>query len=191
MTATALQEEIDSCFKAGMNDYLAKPCRKHELLAMVEKWTSMAVTETESNNRLATTRSSNSSIEYENLIDNTLLQELANDVSEEMMPEMIDLFISETDKRLKRIKSAAHRQDLKLIALESHALKSTAATFGAIYLSTVFTQLEVQSRQGNIKNSLTLAKQVDQISKETMSVLHASRFMTNRSPQDNNKKFVI
>ncbi len=177
MTATALQEEIDMCFQAGMNDYLAKPCRKHELLAMVEKWSS--ITDTELNDRLSTVSSAALSIEHDNLIDNHILQELANDVSEEMMPEMITLFISETEKRLKIITSAAHRQDLMSIAMESHALKSTAATYGAVHLTTLFTQLESQSKQGNIKNSLTLIKQVDQISRETISALQNCTYMVN------------
>ncbi|MEE9423761.1 MAG: ATP-binding protein [Methylococcales bacterium] len=179
MTATALQEEIDMCFQAGMNDYLAKPCRKHELLAMVEKWSSISLTETKLNDRLSSTSNAAISVECANLIDHHILQELANDVTEEMMPEMINLFISETNKRLKIITSAAHQQDVMQITIESHALKSTAATFGAVHLATIFTQLEAQSKLGNINNSLMLVKQVEPILKKTMSALQNSTFMLN------------
>jgi PAS domain S-box-containing protein len=183
MTATALQEEIDLCFQAGMNDYLAKPCRKHELLAMVEKWSAFPILETELNDDFFTTSSANKIIEendlYNNLIDNHILAELAHDVTEEMMPEMIDLFIAETDKRLKRVVLAGQRKDLAQIALESHALKSSAATFGAVHLATKISQLETECLQGNMNSSLALVTQVEEISKKTLTVIHNSAFMAN------------
>ena len=182
MTATVLQEEIDSCFQAGMNDYLAKPCRKHELLAMVEKWSSLPIVTGLDDNPCATPSAEQVIEEYDlysYLIDNHILEELAQDVTVEMMPEMINLFITETDKRLKRVVLAGQRKDLVQIALESHAIKSSAATFGAVHLATKISQLETECLQGNMNNSLALVTQVEEISKKTMTVIHNSTFMVN------------
>ena len=38
LTAYARQEDAERCLAAGMNDYLRKPFKRSELLAMVEKW---------------------------------------------------------------------------------------------------------------------------------------------------------
>lgn len=38
MTAHALEGDKEKCIAAGMNDYLAKPLRKHELINMLLKW---------------------------------------------------------------------------------------------------------------------------------------------------------
>jgi signal transduction histidine kinase len=38
VTAFSLQEEVDRCFAAGMNDYLAKPFRLNDLAAVLDRW---------------------------------------------------------------------------------------------------------------------------------------------------------
>ena len=41
MTANAMQGDREQCLEIGMNDYISKPMKRDELLAMVEKWTSL------------------------------------------------------------------------------------------------------------------------------------------------------
>lgn len=38
MTASALKEEVDRCFAAGMNDYLTKPFQITDLAAVLDRW---------------------------------------------------------------------------------------------------------------------------------------------------------
>jgi CheY-like chemotaxis protein len=38
MTANALSEDREACLKAGMDDYLSKPMKLAEIVAMLEKW---------------------------------------------------------------------------------------------------------------------------------------------------------
>ncbi|MFY7905945.1 MAG: response regulator, partial [Burkholderiaceae bacterium] len=38
LTANAMQSDREACLQAGMNDFLAKPFKTHELVACVERW---------------------------------------------------------------------------------------------------------------------------------------------------------
>ena len=40
MTANAMQGDKDACLSAGMNDYISKPFKPHEIAVMLEKWAS-------------------------------------------------------------------------------------------------------------------------------------------------------
>ncbi|MBS1565197.1 MAG: response regulator [Bacteroidetes bacterium] len=40
LTANTMQGDMEECLQAGMNDYLAKPVRLEDLVAMLEKWVS-------------------------------------------------------------------------------------------------------------------------------------------------------
>ncbi|MDD2056033.1 response regulator [Pseudomonas sp. GD03860] len=44
LTANALPEERERCRAAGMNDYLAKPFRREELLALIDHWVPLTAT---------------------------------------------------------------------------------------------------------------------------------------------------
>ncbi|MOA42956.1 Sensor histidine kinase RcsC [compost metagenome] len=44
LTANAMPEERERCRAAGMNDYLAKPFRREELLALIDHWVPVLAT---------------------------------------------------------------------------------------------------------------------------------------------------
>ncbi|MDH3715913.1 MAG: Hpt domain-containing protein [Gammaproteobacteria bacterium] len=76
------------------------------------------------------------------LIDETVLEQLARDTSVQAVPAMIGVFLEETQGRMAHIASAHSVGDLDAVKDEVHALKSTAGTFGALYLQRLARYLE-------------------------------------------------
>ena len=38
MTANAMQSDREDCLQAGMDDYISKPFKPHEIAAMIKRW---------------------------------------------------------------------------------------------------------------------------------------------------------
>jgi HPt (histidine-containing phosphotransfer) domain-containing protein len=65
------------------------------------------------------------------LVSAEVLSDLANDTSADLVPKIVRLFISELHTRAQRMSDAIETCDIKVIASEAHALKSSAASYGA------------------------------------------------------------
>lgn len=68
-------------------------------------------------------------------IDSETLQNLAEEVSVELMPTLIDAFLKELDTRTAIIRSTVLIDNEKSIRLQVHSIKSCARTFGALALA--------------------------------------------------------
>ncbi len=174
LTATALQEEIDACYHAGMNDYLGKPFTKQTLFDKLTEWTandSQSDDIEKSEDLLNPVNAINSSLSDDDsalYIDAQVLSQMSNDLPPELLPEMIELFLEESTKRMQHIDQLIISKDMTEMGNQAHALKGSAATFGAVLLVPVAQQLELACKQGDIENAYALADQVLKIGNNTI-----------------------
>jgi len=47
MTANAMEEDRDICLRSGMNDFLPKPVKPSDMVALLEKWSGHAQLKTD------------------------------------------------------------------------------------------------------------------------------------------------
>lgn len=138
MTAHVVRGDRESLLSKGMDDYLAKPATKRQLLAIVEKWLG-----TKAIDDIPAYDSASSQVFNENpTLDTAPLLQLAMDVDAEMVPELVNTFIEHTKDRLKTIQQAIETKDMALLEAQSHALKSSAATFGVMRFHKLCSDLE-------------------------------------------------
>ncbi len=126
MTANAMKADQDACYAAGMNDFIPKPIDADKLLDTVARWGDVI------NQQKMPSRVEPTQPKADNpLLDETALQNLADDTSPDLMPKMIKIFLDELKKRESVLRNARASQRLDVIANEAHALKASATTFGA------------------------------------------------------------
>jgi HPt (histidine-containing phosphotransfer) domain-containing protein len=103
------------------------------------------------------------------LIDFCTLSQLQNDLPDGMLPGMVDVFIYESNKRIEIISDLLSAGDIPEIAKQAHALKGSAATFGASLLTMAAVELDIHCKQGNNAEVNMLAKQVIRVGQQTIS----------------------
>lgn len=166
MTANVLKEDLDRCIQAGMNDYVVKPVVHQDLLNALRTWIAAKpmskVSDAPQSNEMA----------VEGLWDEAILMQLQRDVGG-AMPRMIALYIQEAGKRSENISSAISTQDMAVMRHESHALKSSSGTLGAVGIQNLALQLERACIDSKLHEALALAQQLAPLLAATLEHLPA------------------
>ncbi len=83
-------------------------------------------------------------------IDEVVLASLSAELSEELMPDVIGAFIDEAYARVASIEAAVADADCAAAAAAAHALKGSAATFGARQLRDLAMAMELAGKGGKL-----------------------------------------
>ena len=82
--------------------------------------------------------------ENQELVDESILQQMIVDTSAEVIPILIDHYVEESKTRIDAIKQAAQSQDGEVLEFEVHTLGSTSLALGNKALSTLAREIERQ-----------------------------------------------
>ena len=167
LTANVLQSERERCFRAGMNDYLTKPITKNKLLSAIARCqNSVPIPSPVQEDKPSDTNSAvlpepkdGGSDTINDLLDFTILKQLEEETTLEMMPQMMSIFIKEMKSRQEPIVNALESQNLEQLEQQSHALKGSASTFGAKKLHIIAKEVETACKE----NQVSLALQQGQV----------------------------
>ncbi len=141
MTANALTGDHEKCLAVGMDDYISKPLKAHELQTTVTRWTEQI----QEKGMLSSTlqREDSVPVEIEKLRQLT-------DNDEDFLRELVGLYLEDTPLRLKKLRLAVETASAAEIKSEAHALKGASGNLSALGLQHLFAKLE----QSAAKNEL-------------------------------------
>jgi CheY-like chemotaxis protein/HPt (histidine-containing phosphotransfer) domain-containing protein len=155
MTGNALVGDREKCLEAGMHDYIAKPVRVGELQAALERWATRLVKKSD------TTFFSRQGI-TDSLLDQSLLAELrgmAPAGGDNMLNELIDLFLETAPQRITQINEFLHAP--QKLSFHTHALKSMSLNLGANRMADLCQKIEELGPSGQRENLNRLAQELD------------------------------
>lgn len=128
MTAHALENVAESCFKAGMNDYIAKPIDinllGNKILNQIQKKWKLK-----------------ENLQRFKYVDLEHLQELTKDNKDRIL-KYINIFLQNLPDELELLKQHAHKKDYKSIRESLHKIKGIVAYMGIKSLSRLFSSSE-------------------------------------------------
>jgi CheY-like chemotaxis protein len=140
MTANALKGDKELCLAAGMDDYIAKPIRSGDLLAVIERQLSLCSSDnTGEANSMQEKSSQGSGLDHEVLVE---LQSLAEGHDPEFFERVIKLFLEEAPQRLASLRESAASHDAKALKIGAHKLRGSCRQLGIVSMAEVCMSLE-------------------------------------------------
>jgi PAS domain S-box-containing protein len=133
-TANVLESYREECREAGMDDYLPKPLRKQDLIAMLGKTFSLAVATPPPPSRKPQNKP----------LDTAVLDSLYPLMGQQIT-EVLEIFASDTGQRLSAMEQAISDNDLKEVERLAHSAKSGAGNIGAAELMSILRHIELEA----------------------------------------------
>ena len=124
VTAANIKGEKEKCIEAGMNDFITKPLRENDILAILNTW--LPINSLHHNE-------SDTNYTIEDHIDTKVIEQYT-DGDEIFKKTFIEIVISELEKSKKLLEDFKNPEDIKALNQLGHKLKGTASTAGLLKL---------------------------------------------------------
>ena len=142
VSANSADDFRERCREVGMNDFIAKPASKHNLVAAVEHWKHREVTLADND----PVQPAHPGFDGE-ILDSEILGGLEEAIGADQIGTLLDGYLADTDAQiadLRRCAETGNCNDLRGIA---HDLKGAAANFGIANLRRLSQELEAATRE--------------------------------------------
>ena len=174
LTAHALSGERERCLSHGMDGYLPKPFKAHELFATVEGWGVDRNTEPQADRRAPIPLPAviPPSVDLENL-----RSQLHDAGSEDALDGIVDTYLASVPERVATLCRVLVSGTSAEVATAAHALKSSAGAIGARPLATLLAEIEADGRAETLADRPTLAARAEAASDRVLTDLRAYRHL--------------
>ena len=152
VTARALKGDREACLAAGMDDYLAKPIRVAELLAVLDR---LAGDATEGAAATAPVRPLvAASFDRDDILARV-------EGNRDLLAEMVDIFRAEWPRLLANLKHSVETGDATGVQEAAHAIKGTVGNFSGHAAAEAARALEVMGQQGVLTGTAAAVERLE------------------------------
>jgi signal transduction histidine kinase/CheY-like chemotaxis protein len=169
LTANAMEDDRRLCLAAEMDDYMTKPVTRHQLGAMLVKWTGATKpTGVQEQTPVAVADAGSA-------IDTAVLAAMAAGSGDpargaRLVARVVRKYLESSPALVEAIKSSP--SDFDTLARTAHTLKSSSAYVGALHLSELCKELERRARGGAPGALEQLISRIESVFAETCEALH-------------------
>ncbi|MFA6598356.1 MAG: ATP-binding protein [Ignavibacteriaceae bacterium] len=168
MTAHALLGDRDKCLAAGMDDYISKPIKTDEFIALLDKWLNVG-----KNYGKAMQAEEDSTIqEQSQVFDKAHFSSMSMD-DREFERDLVSTFLEDTAVRIMKLGEHIQNGDFLKITAEGHTLKGAGYALGATLLGEEAKGVELAGKENNLHEAnqhFSNLKQAFELTKKAMQV---------------------
>ena len=171
MTANAMKGDRERCLDGGMDGYVSKPTTRDDLLSEIDRVIKRVQSENNEGIGLQLVESDNSVFNYEAAL------RLA-DGDDDLVQELIEIYLSQMAHVLSQIGDALSRTDFSTIRDRAHSIKGSTGLLGAGRATNAAWMLEQDAKAGRMRECeqqfTQLKAELSQLDIELKSVLRSS-----------------
>ena len=164
MTAYSMQGDREKCLHAGMDSYLSKPARPHEIIATLRDLLSASCTFSSLHAEPEQVHPSVTPLGdvYEKLLPAYNKAELLARVGgkEDLATRFIAMFIKNVTGYMDLLQSAIFNSDLEQARIQAHTIKGAAANIAANQMHRTAAIMEERAKSGSMDEVAALLSQL-------------------------------
>jgi len=147
-----------------MDDYLSKPFKQDEIRKILEKWSTDIPAFFAEDEASAAVQRFEKKDEPSSPIDRTVLntlKELQIEGQPDIIKKIIDAYLRSSEPLVANLRKAVIKDDFEVVHDSAHSLKSSSANVGAVILSEVCKELEMNCKETKYNNAADLVSTIE------------------------------
>jgi len=168
MTAHALIGDRDKCLAAGMNDYISKPIKTDEFIALLDRWLNVGKDYGEVMNE----ENNYKEEETTQILDKAHFSSMSMD-DKEFQQDLVSTFLTDTTERILKLEEHIQTRDFSKLGAEGHTIKGASYALGANLLGDIAKALEFAGKANDLQEAvqnMPKLKHAFELTKKAMQV---------------------